>query len=88
MQPKARAAIGAPVVKLHNASSYVCRNRYGGETTPLSEHALANALDVSEFVFQSGEKVTVLANWPRVVVRGDDRIGHAGSGRVAQSRCQ
>jgi len=67
VQPKARAVLGAPVVKLHNASSYVCRNRYGGETTPLSEHALANALDVSEFVFQSGEKVTVLASWPRVV---------------------
>src|SRR3990172_3470496 len=35
--------------------------------TPLSEHALANALDISEFVFQSGEPVTVLASWPRVV---------------------
>ncbi len=66
VQPKARALIGAPVVKLHNATSYACRNRYGGETTPLSEHALANALDVSEFVFQSGESVTVLASWPRV----------------------
>jgi hypothetical protein len=68
VQPKARAMLGAPVVKLHNAASYTCRNRYGGETTPLSEHALANALDVSEFVFQSGERVTVLASWPHVVV--------------------
>ena len=51
------------MVKLHNATSYACRNRYGGETTPLSEHALANALDVSDFVFQSGQKVTVLASW-------------------------
>jgi hypothetical protein len=68
VQPEARALLGAPVVKLHNATSYACRNRYGGETTPLSEHALANALDVSEFVFQSGERVTVLASWPHVVV--------------------
>lgn len=68
VQPEARALLGAPVVKLHNATSYACRNRYAGETTPLSEHALANALDVSEFVFQSGERVTVLANWPHVVV--------------------
>ena len=66
VQPKARALVGAPVVKLHNATSYACRNRYGGETTPLSEHALANALDVSEFVFQTGETVTVLASWPHV----------------------
>jgi len=66
VQPKARALIGAPVVTLHNATSYACRNRYGGETTPLSEHALANAFDVSEFVFQTGKTVTVLASWPRV----------------------
>ncbi len=66
VQPRARAMLGTQVVKLHNATSYACRNRYGGETTPLSEHALANALDVSEFVFASGEKVTVLASWPRV----------------------
>jgi len=65
VQPEARTLIGVPVVKLHNATSYACRNRYGGETTPLSEHALANALDVSEFVFQTGKTVTVLASWPR-----------------------
>jgi hypothetical protein len=66
VQPRARATLGSPVIKLHNATSYACRNRYGGANTPLSEHALANALDVSEFVFQSGDTVTVLANWPRV----------------------
>jgi hypothetical protein len=66
LQPKAKALLGTQVVKLHNATSYSCRNRYGGETTPLSEHALANALDVSEFVFASGETATVLASWPRV----------------------
>jgi hypothetical protein len=65
VQPEARAALGAPVVKLSNASSYVCRNRYNGTETPLSEHALANALDVSEFTFQSGERATVLASWPQ-----------------------
>jgi hypothetical protein len=66
VQPQAKALLGTQVVTLHNASSYACRNRYGGETTPLSEHALANALDVSEFVFASGETATVLASWPRV----------------------
>ena len=66
LQPQAKAILGTQVVKLHNATSYACRNRYGGETTPLSEHALANALDISEFVFESREKVTVLGSWPRV----------------------
>lgn len=68
VQPEAKARVGAPVVKLANASSYVCRNRYNGSDTPLSEHALANALDVSEFVFQSGETIAVLTSWPRFVV--------------------
>jgi hypothetical protein len=67
VQPAARETLGAPVVKLSNASSYVCRNRYGGAATPLSEHALANALDISEFVIQSGGKLTVLASWPHAL---------------------
>ena len=75
LQPKAKALLGTQVVKLHNATSYSCRNRYGGETTPLSEHALANALDISEFVFESGEKVTVLADWPRVVKASAETTG-------------
>jgi hypothetical protein len=29
VQPKAKVLLGSPVVKLHNASSYACRNRYG-----------------------------------------------------------
>ena len=55
------------VVKLHNATSYACRNRYGSAYQPLSEHALANALDVSEFVLASGGHITVLDSWPKVV---------------------
>jgi len=64
VQPAA-AALGSHVVKIHNASSYKCRNRYGGANTKISEHALANALDVSEFDLASGEHVTVLDNWRR-----------------------
>ena len=46
VQPEAKALFGSAVVKIQNASSYVCRNRYGGADTLLSEHALANAFDV------------------------------------------
>jgi hypothetical protein len=84
VQPKARALVGAPVVKLRNASSYICRNRYNGTDTKLSEHALANALDVAEFVFQSGEKVTVLASWPRVVA--SDTTGSITPAQVTQPK--
>ena len=66
VQPEANAVLDTKVVKLHNATSYSCRNRYGGATTPLSEHALANAIDVSDFVFASGDHITVLDGWPRL----------------------
>ena len=66
MQPEANAVLHTKVVKLRNATSYSCRNRYGGATTPLSEHALANAIDVSDFVFASGDHITVLDGWPRL----------------------
>lgn len=65
VQPKAETLLGSPVVKLHSAGSYACRNRYGNPYQPLSEHALANALDIREFVLASGESITVLDDWPK-----------------------
>lgn len=63
VQPAA-SVLGSSVVKVRNASSYKCRNRYGGANTRISEHALANALDISEFIFASGQRFKVLGNWP------------------------
>jgi len=67
VQPEAKKLFGSTVVKIQNATSYSCRNRYGGDSSPLSEHALANALDVSEFVLANGVRITVLDDWPKVV---------------------
>jgi hypothetical protein len=50
--------LNSPVTELH-VGSYTCRNRNGGADLPLSEHALANAIDVSDFVLASGAKVAV-----------------------------
>jgi peptidoglycan hydrolase-like protein with peptidoglycan-binding domain len=63
VQPKAKALFNSPVVKLY-ASTYVCRNRNGGADQPLSEHALANAIDISDFVLASGEQIAVVENSP------------------------
>jgi hypothetical protein len=67
VQPEAKAVFGSAVVKIQNSSSYVCRNRYGGAGTPLSEHALANAFDVSEFCspMASASAWTITARRPR-----------------------
>jgi hypothetical protein len=63
VQPQAKALFNSPVTKLH-VGSYTCRNRNGGADQPLSEHALANAIDISEFIFASGERVAVADAWP------------------------
>ena len=67
VQPEAKARFGSPVVVLRNAASYTCRNRNGAAAGLLSEHALVNALDVSEFVFASGLRITVTEAWPKMV---------------------
>lgn len=63
VQPKAKDFIGKPIARLTNASSYVCRNRYGAKDQKLSEHARANAFDVSAFVTTDGRSITVADHW-------------------------
>jgi peptidoglycan hydrolase-like protein with peptidoglycan-binding domain len=63
VQPRAKSLFNSPVTKLH-VGSYTCRNRNGGADAPLSEHALANAIDISDFILASGERVAVVDSWP------------------------
>jgi hypothetical protein len=65
LQPAAQELLGSPIVRMRQVSGYVCRNRIG---TPqladrLSEHALANALDIAGFVTADGRTVDVLGKW-------------------------
>jgi hypothetical protein len=63
VQPQAKALFNSSVTKLL-VGSYTCRNRNGGADAPLSEHALANAIDISNFILASGERVAVVDSWP------------------------
>jgi hypothetical protein len=83
VQPEAKKLFGSTVVKLQNASSYVCRNRYGGVNTRLSEHALANAFDVSEFVLANGVRITILDDWPKTLEPPSTPADSSASGTVA-----
>ncbi len=65
VQPAARETLGSPVVGLRNVASYVCRNRYNAPGKRISEHALANALDIAAFTTGAGETVTLLQHWTR-----------------------
>ena len=71
------------MVKIVNASSCVCRNRYGAADTPLSEYALANAFDVSEFVLANAERVTILDDWPKILEPSTPPADRSSSGTSA-----
>ena len=67
VQPAAGQWLGSPVRRIETFGTYACRgvNRQTGAR--LSEHAFANAVDVSGFVLADGRRVTVEQGW-----RGED----------------
>ena len=62
-QPAARQTLGSPIVRLAGTEGYVCRNRNGAATGPISEHAFGNAIDISAFVLADGRTIDVLKHW-------------------------
>jgi hypothetical protein len=63
LQPAAREMLGSPVTKILGASSYSCRNRNNSLIGPISEHAFANAIDISGFVTSDGRTIDVQKDW-------------------------
>lgn len=61
--PAARVYLGADVVKIETMGSYSCRNIYGGRSGRLSQHAFANAVDVSAFVLADGRRISLENGW-------------------------
>jgi len=61
--PAARKFLGSDVVKVETFGTYSCRNVYGGRSGRLSQHAYANAIDVSAFVLKDGRRITLLDGW-------------------------
>ncbi len=63
VQPLAQKYFSNKVIKIEVMSSYSCRNAYGRTASKLSEHALANALDIRGFITASGRQAYVLEDW-------------------------
>lgn len=63
VQPEARRLFGQQVAEVHHVGGYACRNidGSGGER---SEHAAANALDITGFTLAGGRRISVLKGWP------------------------
>ena len=65
----AQGQLGQKVTGLHNATAYACRGRNGARLGKLSEHAYANALDISAFRLADGAALTVKDDWDRGLTR-------------------
>lgn len=63
VQPLAKKILNSPISEIHNVASYACRNRYNDPSKRLSEHALANALDVAAFKTADGKWIRILDYW-------------------------
>jgi hypothetical protein len=63
VQPAAQRSFQSTVTRLLVAGAYQCRNRNGASDGPLSEHALANAIDISGFELANGRTVRVSEGW-------------------------
>jgi hypothetical protein len=63
VRPAARQVYGQDAVRVETMGTYSCRNIYGGRSGRLSQHAFANAIDVSGFVLADGRRVVVLGGW-------------------------
>ena len=61
--PAAYQIYGQPVVELKSFGTYNCRTRNNRAGARLSEHAFANAIDISGFVLADGRTVSVLKDW-------------------------
>jgi hypothetical protein len=61
VQPAASKYFNEPVTEILHFGSYSCRNIRGSSAT--SEHATANAFDISGFRLRSGKLVTIRQQW-------------------------
>jgi hypothetical protein len=65
VQPIAQEMLGQRVVAIQSFGSYACRNIVGNPVWKniRSEHATANALDISGFTLAGGRQIGILQHW-------------------------
>ncbi|WP_069298526.1 extensin family protein [Neptunicoccus sediminis] len=61
LQPAAQALLGAGISRIHHYGSYSCRTIAG--SSRMSQHATANALDISGFDLTNGQKIRLRNDW-------------------------
>lgn len=61
--PAAMKHFGSRLVRLDHMGTYSCRRIGGGTSGRPSEHAVANAIDISGFRLENGRRISVLRDW-------------------------
>jgi hypothetical protein len=63
LRPAAQRHLGQKVTQVVHLGTYACRNINHGTGGRRSEHATANAIDLSSFLLADGTRVTVQNDW-------------------------
>lgn len=63
VRPAARQYFGSDVTRIETFGTYSCRNVNGGRSGKLSQHAFANAVDISAFILRDGRRISILNGW-------------------------
>ena len=67
VQPAAERHLSTTVTRIDQLGSFSCRRLYGRDDGPWSEHATADAIDISGFRLADGRRLSLIADW-----QGDD----------------
>ncbi|KAA1394957.1 extensin family protein, partial [Escherichia coli] len=62
-RPLTKTWTGSELARIEHLGSFACRNIYSRPDARRSEHATADALDISAFRLANGQRVTVLNGW-------------------------
>ncbi|MEM8742085.1 MAG: extensin family protein [Pseudomonadota bacterium] len=65
LQERAEDLLGSPIARIGHFSSYACRTirTPRGPSTRMSQHATANAIDISGFTLADGRQISLLQDW-------------------------
>jgi hypothetical protein len=84
--PAAREILNGELVRVETFGTYTCRGIVGGGAASagrVSEHGLANAVDISAFVLGDGRRISVLNHW-----QSDDAATREFLAVVRRSACR
>jgi hypothetical protein len=88
LQPLAQKHFHSKIVKIETMGSYSCRNAPRRKRTKLSEHGLANAVDIGDFIIASHKTADVRKDWgtPKRVIAAQLAAEKAAAEKAAAEK--